>query len=110
MKTGDGDRALKMVDDAIKTLGPTSDLLDTRAMAHLARGDSKNAIADLTLALNGSVEPMKLFHLALAYSKAGDKVKANEAWQQAKEKKFDPNQLSEPERKLYDQLLAAIGS
>ncbi len=110
VKTGDGDRALKMVDDAIKTLGPTSDLLDTRAMAHLARGDSKNAIADLTLALNGSVEPMKLFHLALAYSKAGDKEKANEAWQQAKEKKFDPNQLSEPERKLYDQLLAAIGS
>ncbi len=109
VKTDDGDQALKLVDDAIKTLGPTSDLLDTRAMAHLSRGDAKNAIADLTLALNGSVEPMKLFHLALAQLEAGDKEKAAEAWQQAKDKQFNPNQLSEPERKLYDRLLSGLG-
>jgi len=109
VKTNNGDRALKLVDDAIKILGPTSDLLDTRAMAHMARGDGKNAVEDLDLAMHGSVEPMKLFHLALAQSQAGNAEKAAEAWQKAKENKFSADQLSEPERKLYDQLRSKLG-
>jgi tetratricopeptide (TPR) repeat protein len=109
VKTNNGDRALKLVDDAIQILGPTSDLLDTRAMAHMARGDGKNAVEDLRLALNGSVEPMKLFHLALAENQAGNAQQAAEAWQRAKDNKFSPDQLSEPERKLYDQLRSKLG-
>ena len=101
----DPDDALKLVQNALRVLGPSGDLLDTRAMAYLAQGKSKEALADLLVAVADNPSPTKFMHLAMAQKQAGDKVAATKAMKDAQDAKLDPATLSKPERKNYDLLI-----
>jgi tetratricopeptide (TPR) repeat protein len=104
------DDALKMVNEAIDILGPTSDLLDTRAMVQLARKDSRKAIEDLEVAINEEPSGSKLFHLALAQMDAGLKDKAQASYQKAKDDYgFSASDLGALEAKEFERLKGGLG-
>jgi tetratricopeptide (TPR) repeat protein len=100
--------ALKMTNESIQVLGPISDLLDTRALAYLAAGKPKEAIADLQTALADAPSGGKYFHLALAEQQAGNLEGARAALAKSEELGATVNQLTELEKKSYNQLVAAL--
>jgi tetratricopeptide (TPR) repeat protein len=83
MKKEELDVALNLVNEAIEIIGPISDILDTRALVYIHRGEFDKAIADLRLAVKMDVTASKYFHLAEALLGAGDEQGALEAWKQA---------------------------
>ena len=107
--TGFGDEALEMISNSIEHLGPTADLLDTRAMAHLARGDSINAIRDLRGALAGGDTAMKLFHLAQAELAAHNEAAAAKAFQQAIDLDLSEAVMAEFEYSRFQELQKILG-
>ncbi len=104
------DDALSMVNQAIDILGPTSDLLDTRAMVHLARKDPRESIKDLEAAISEEPNGSKLFHLALAQLDAGLNDKAQATYQKAKDDYgLNPSDLSELEGQQFERLKTGLG-
>lgn len=104
------DDALAMVNEAIDILGPTSDLLDTRAMVHLARKDSREAIKDLEVAISEEPSGSKLFHLALAQMDAGLNENAKATYQKARDDYgLNPSDLSALEGQEFDRLKTGLG-
>lgn len=79
------DEALKLVQEAAQILGPTADILDTRAVTYIAKGDYQKAIQDMELAVLDTPSPAKYFHTALAHLRAGQNKEALEAWDKADE-------------------------
>ncbi len=77
-----GADALKLVQEAAEILGPTADILDTRAVAYTASGDYQKAITDMELAVLDNPTPSKYFHLAVAHMLAGENRAAVEAWEE----------------------------
>ena len=63
-REGKGTEALQLVTEAILKDGPTPDLLDTRALAYMAMGQSDLAIKDLEDAVGVRPSPLKYVHLA----------------------------------------------
>ena len=101
--------ALKLTDDAIRVMGPISDLLDTHGLAYLAQGKTAEALADLTVATaEAPPSGTKLFHLALAQKQAKNLDAAKEALKQAKEAGIDVTRLTPLERKSFMQLDAEL--
>ncbi|HTM54370.1 MAG TPA: tetratricopeptide repeat protein [Pirellulales bacterium] len=96
--------AVKLADDAIRVLGPTSDLLDTRAVAYLAQGKVKEGLADLRTSVSDRPTGSKYFHLAQAEKQAGNVDAARTAFEKAKEFGLDANQLTPIEIKTFEQL------
>src|SRR5262249_34989902 len=96
--------SLKLINEAITVRGPTSDLLDTRALAYLAQNKPKEALADLTLAAADSPSITKYYHLAQAEKLNNNLEAAREAMQKAAALKVDPKQLTPIERKGYQTL------
>ena len=107
---GCADDALDLIDAAIKELGPTGDLLDTRAMVHLSCGDAINAIADMHRALAGGKSPTKLFHQAMAELAGGNDNAAREAFQDAIELELTEDQLAPLERPKFRELQKKFGT
>jgi cellulose synthase operon protein C len=71
------DRALQMVDRAVRSVGLTGELLDTRARIKIAQKEYEAAEADLTGALKHEQTAQRLFHLALAeHLQGGEKAEA----------------------------------
>jgi tetratricopeptide (TPR) repeat protein len=68
-----------LVAKAIGVLGPSAELLDTRAVVHLANGRPEEAIDDLKVALADSPSGVVYFHLAMAQDAAGDRQGATES-------------------------------
>jgi Tfp pilus assembly protein PilF len=85
-RDGDADEALTYITRAVNGMGRRADLLDTRGLVHLRRKDAGKAVEDLKEATSESPTPARLFHLALAYHKDGNRTKAREALKQAKDK------------------------
>jgi tetratricopeptide (TPR) repeat protein len=79
----DLDLALQGVNEAMKIIGPVSDVLDTRGLVYLHRGEFKPAVEDLKLAVTMNATASKYFHLAEALLGAGDQKAALEAWKEA---------------------------
>lgn len=104
------DEAQKLIDESIERLGPRTDLLDTRGLIALAKGDTTKAVADLTDAV-AEVEPSatKYLHLAEACAEAKDLTAAQEALENARERKFKAEELPPLEKVRYDKLLEALG-
>ena len=71
--------AVSLTNEAIKIVGPRSDLLDTRALAYMADGKADQALHDLRLAASDSPTPTKYFHLAQAEKQANHIEAAREA-------------------------------
>jgi tetratricopeptide (TPR) repeat protein len=110
---GKGEEALLTVDRAIDILGPIPALLDTRAVAHLAVGQTEQALADLDEAvvepsLDATVRFSLDFHRVRAYTKLGKKREAQKVWTSAKDRGLGADDLHPLERKTYEELQAAL--
>ena len=102
------DEAEQLVAKAIALLGPSPELLDTRAMIRLAAGNSTDAIKDLTLVVSDQEKAAYYLHLASAQLAAGDTEAAREAYLRAEELGLAPDEIHPLERKRYDELLQAL--
>jgi len=106
-----GNDPLKLVQEAEHILGPTSDILDTRAVVYTAQGKYDAAIEDLNYAVTADPAAPKYFHLAVAQLGAGNNSKAIDAWQKAHELTDDVRStLNRMEFDLYDKTKAKIES
>jgi tetratricopeptide (TPR) repeat protein len=83
MQKQDLDLALNLANEAMEIRGPISDILDTRALVYINRGEFNEAVKDLRLAVKMDVTASKYFHLAEALLGIGDEEGAIEAWKQA---------------------------
>ncbi|MGC4006109.1 MAG: hypothetical protein QM811_24515 [Pirellulales bacterium] len=99
--------AAKAIDEAIRWLGPQSDLLDTRGMVALMSGDYAKAEVDFQEAVL-SPSAAKWFRLACARMKLGKKDEAKLAYLKARDLQFDPRDLSPIEQPLLKELLTSI--
>ncbi|MCI0492415.1 MAG: tetratricopeptide repeat protein, partial [Planctomycetes bacterium] len=100
--------AMKLVEEAVDILGPTTDILDTRAVVHMAKGDYKKAIDDLEFSVKDTPTAAKYFHKAQAHLGAGDNKAALEAWQRAEELGLTRDGLNRLEHQRYDELKQRI--
>lgn len=100
----------KLIDEAIQIFGPTSDLLDTRALVEMSNKQAKQAIADLDLATVDHPTGLKYFHLAQAHLLNKDSQAATEAMKKALDTyKLDRKELAPAEQPKFDALLAELG-
>jgi cellulose synthase operon protein C len=101
--------ALPLIAQAVATLGPRPDLLDTRAIAYLSHGMNEQAVADLERVVAEAPTASHYFHLARAY-RAADKVDAAvQALRRARELGLQSVRLHPLERAACDRLLAELG-
>ena len=98
VKDNNGDEALRLIEEAVGFFGPVADVLDTRGLAHAARGDMESAIRDLNEAVEGNPTALNYFHLAHVYYQAQDLPAAAKALANARKKGLDDNSLSPLER------------
>jgi Tfp pilus assembly protein PilF len=101
------DEARTLIDAAIGTLGPHPDLLDTRALVHLAVGENKEAVADLEQAV---LQPsdVKFLHLAYAQFRTGETLAARKSLAASRKKGLVADRLSSSDRDRLAELEAAI--
>jgi Tfp pilus assembly protein PilF len=103
------DEAIQLIDDAVRLFGPQSDMLDTRGVVYLSKGDIQQALADLTDAVIATEpKPIQFVHLAMAQAKAKDESAARKSLERAKELKFNPDDLSPLEKSQYQSLLKQL--
>jgi tetratricopeptide (TPR) repeat protein len=100
--------ALELVNEAARILGPTSDILDTRAVVWISRGEYKRAIADLELAVTDNPTPSKYFHKAQAHLETGENRAAVESWEEAEKLGLKPESLNRMEYDKFDEVKARI--
>ncbi len=100
--------AAKLVNEAISILGPSSEILDTRAVLEISRGDYKKAIEDLQYATADNPTASKFFHKAQAHLGARENREAIAAWDQAIELGLDPADISRLEQASYEEVAVAI--
>lgn len=100
------DRAIEMVSEQIAIRGPVPTLLDTRAVAYLIKGGkTKEAIADLDLALIQRINAVYLFHLAWAYDLSPDERNRRLLpLKQAKDLGLTPADLHPLEARKFEEL------
>ena len=108
LRDKDLEKSAELIDSAITVLGPSSALLDTRAIVRLASGDYSRAITDLNLAVSDGNGAMYYFHLAYAHLAASDKEAARTAFLKAEELGLTPEKIHPYERKRYDQLIQEL--
>ena len=77
------DQALELVDKAILELGPLPDILDTRALIRLAKGQTILALEDMNDAVL-SPSPLKLLHMAAIQAEISDLPGARASFARAK--------------------------
>ncbi len=99
-----GAEAEKLIEQAIAVLGPTSDLLDTRALSFLAQGKVDEAAADLRTAVDDRPTTSKYYHLAQVEKRLGNADAAKIAIAKAEELHGGRNSFTPAERKGYEQL------
>ncbi|NOZ40738.1 MAG: tetratricopeptide repeat protein [Planctomycetes bacterium] len=104
------DEAEQLINDAMKTFGPVTDMLDTRAIVHIAQEKYDLAIKDMELALSVSQNPVLYFHLAKACILAGDGLAARTALEKAQKLGFEKKSLSNLEKPDFEPILQQINS
>jgi len=95
--------AKKLIDMAVSTLGPHPDLLDTRALVHLALGEDAAAVADMRQAVLQPTD-VKFLHLAYAEMRVGDLAAARRALEQGIEKGLSAEKLAPADRARLEEL------
>ena len=100
--------SLDLINRAIRLAGPDPELLDTRAVVRLNLDSPREAVHDLEQALKDTATPSIWFHLALAQSRAGDRVAAAESFRLAEEAGFDPGALHAFEKGSYEKLVKTL--
>ena len=100
--------ALQLVNEAAKILGPNSDILDTRAVVWISRGQFQRAIDDLELSVTDNPTASKYFHKAQAHLLARQNREAVEAWEKAEELDLTRESLNRLEHDKFDEMKAKI--
>jgi tetratricopeptide (TPR) repeat protein len=109
MQDKKGEEAWPMIEEAIQLVGPVSELLDTRGMVQIARGNLPQAVQDMKRALGSTPTPVKLYHLAYTLRASGDKDAASAAFKQAVELGLKSADVPALERKDYEAMLLEYG-
>ena len=100
--------ARRLIDEAIAEQGPHPSLLDTKGLALLAGGASREAVGVLReAALDRSAE--KQLHLARALVAAGELDEARQVLLEARGRGLDPRRLDADDRKWLGEVEAALG-
>ena len=99
---------MKLVSEAAEILGPSSDILDTRAVVFMSRGQYKEAIADLELAVTDNATASKYFHLVQAHLGAKESRAAVAAWEKAEGLALSRESLNRMEFDRYEKAKAEI--
>jgi tetratricopeptide (TPR) repeat protein len=107
---GDVEKANRLIDEAIQTLGPSADLQDTRGMVLLSEGKFSDSLRELARCVDEGGSPAKYVHLAIAQEKSGDAGGARRSLNRAKDMGFEVAELSRLERERYDVLVKRLGS
>ncbi|MHB1424367.1 MAG: tetratricopeptide repeat protein [Gemmataceae bacterium] len=108
------EEALALVNKAIETLGPITELLDTRAVAYLAEGKADLALVDLQEAVaRPNLDPKTRFgisiHLAQAHQLAGNTIMAKKVWRDSHAAGVRVDTLHGLERAGYNKLMRELG-
>ena len=98
------DEALKLVNDALAIRGPMAEVLDSRGVVYIVRGEPEKALEDLAAAIKDDGSAEQYFHQAWAYSLAGKRTEASAAFAAAMKKGLDSKDLDPREIKIYDRL------
>ncbi|QDS96990.1 tetratricopeptide repeat protein [Adhaeretor mobilis] len=104
------DKALRLVNDTIELIGPLSDVLDTRGLIHVARGEGLDAAKDMRMAIRIGATPSKYFHLAQAELLAGNEEAALEAWDRGEKIGLEASVLTPLEQEGFKQAERKIES
>lgn len=97
--------ASQLIAQGLTRTGPMAELLDTRALVHLAMGRADAAVKDLETAMDQkAMPPVTQFHLAWAYRDKGDQTGATQALQKAKDKGLNTGGLHPLERAVYEKM------
>ncbi len=96
--------ALEIIDEAVASVGPEPDFLDTRGVILTRLGRFDEAIRVLSEASQRSERPILTYHLAYAYYMDGQLERFRETLQKARELGFKPELLEPFEREAYDQI------
>jgi len=99
---------LELVQEAVQILGPTADILDTRAVVFIARKQYQLAIQDLELSVTDNPSAAKYFHKAIAHLLAGENKNAIEAWEKGEQKGLAPEELNQLEHTRYEEMKSRI--
>lgn len=102
------DEAEHLIDQAIQIYGPSSDILDTRAIIRMVRKNYDGAVEDITLATALSDDPVKFFHSARANMLAGNIQPALKAWDRALELGISKEKLPVTEKPEFDGIRGQI--
>lgn len=101
------DEALELVNKAIEIAGPLGPMLDSRATVYTALGKTDEALKDIADALNDAETPVRLFHQALAYQRAGMAEAAKAAMKRAMKKGLTTEMLQPLELPDFEKLRPA---
>jgi tetratricopeptide (TPR) repeat protein len=104
----EGDDILKMINEAKDILGPSSDILDTRAVVYTAQKDYKSAIQDLELVVTDKPDTSKYYHKARAHLLDGQNSAALDAWKKAEELGLKRDDLKRMEFEQYEEMKKQI--
>ena len=102
------DEAEALIEQAILQLGPHPDLLDTRGIVRLAKGQTSESLEDFEEAVLIPTAA-KYLHLAAAQVQAEQLAAARRSLERAKQLGLDPSQLSTADRERLQAVQAAIG-
>ena len=100
--------AIKFISQAVDILGPSADILDTRAVVFIANNQFDEAIEDLKLSVTDNPTAAKYFHKAQAHLGAGQNSDALSAWKEALKLGLERDDLGSGERAKFDDVKSRI--
>ncbi|MGO8751158.1 MAG: tetratricopeptide repeat protein [Thermoguttaceae bacterium] len=101
------DEAQRLIDRAIELAGPATNLLDSRAIVYLARGEFEEAFKEIEEAIADAPSPMLLFHKAEILGAMNRKTEAAAALKEAVKLGFDSKAVHPLERPGYERIVAS---
>src|SRR5690606_38719947 len=107
-KSNSPNEGVNYINEAVRLLGPVCDILDTRAVVYMRRGDYKSAADDLKLAVIDAPTSSKYFHLALAYDGLSQMSEARDAWEKAEKLGLTRDSVNVLEQEQYDKVAAKL--
>jgi tetratricopeptide (TPR) repeat protein len=99
---------LALVQEAAQIIGPTAEILDTRAVIYNSRKRYDEAIADLELSVTVEPTAAKYFHKAVAHFGNKENKAALDAWTKAEGLGLSRKSLNQLEYKQFDEVSAKI--
>jgi tetratricopeptide (TPR) repeat protein len=99
--------SLQLIAKAVEIAGPVGAMLDSRASVYLAKGETDKALSDMNEALTDAETPVRYFHQAMVYDRAGKADEAKDAMQKAIKRGLTKEMLHPLEFKAFEKLQAA---